>query len=68
VLDLSATPLLGMHQPPQGYIAPGADPLQQALAAAQLARLTGEFEKPKFFDYNEKICAHSRSEITGCTL
>jgi hypothetical protein len=25
----------------------------KALAAAQLARLTGEFEKPKFFVYNE---------------
>ena len=28
---------------------------------------SGEFEKPKFFDYKEKICAHSRSEIVGCT-
>jgi len=27
----------------------------------------GEFEKPRFFLYKESICAHSRSEITGCT-
>ncbi len=67
VLDLSATPLLRMHQPPQGYFAPGRDPLEQAQAVRKLAQMIGEFEKPKFFIYREKICAHSRSEITGCT-
>ncbi len=30
-------------------------------------RLVGEFEKPKFFKYQEKICAHSRSGREGCT-
>ncbi len=33
----------------------------------ELAQLIGEFEKPKFFEYKEKICAHGRSEIAGCT-
>ncbi len=67
VFDLSATPLVRTSQPPQGYAAPGRDPLAQALAAAQLVQWVGEFEKPKYFAYREKICAHSRSEITGCT-
>jgi len=67
VLDLSAEPLLRMPDLPQGYLAPGKDPLEQALAAARLAELVGEFEKPRFFRYREKICAHSRSGITGCT-
>lgn len=67
VLDLSAEPLIRLHQPPQGYLAPGRDPLEQALAAAQLAQMVGEFEKPRFFVYKEKICAHSRSGISGCT-
>ena len=67
VFDLSVQPLIKLHQPPQGYAAPGNDPLAQALAAAQLAQQVGEFEKPKFFVYKEKICAHSRSTITGCT-
>lgn len=67
VLDLSAQPLIPLHQPPQGYRAPGADPLEQALAAAGLAQMTGSFEKPKFFVYKEKICAHGRSGISGCT-
>jgi ferredoxin len=67
VLDLSAEPLVKLHQPPQGYFAPGRDPIAQGEAARQLAGMTGEFEKPKFFVYREKICAHGRSGITGCT-
>jgi ferredoxin len=66
VLDLSREPLLRTHQLPQGYLAPGDDPLEQALAAQQLAALVGEFEKPKFFSYSSRICAHSRSGKTGC--
>src|SRR6267142_1518007 len=67
VLDLSREPVVKTAQPPQGYLAPGSDPLEQALAATQLAQMVGEFEKPRFFAYNEKICAHSRSAKTGCT-
>jgi len=67
ILDLSVEPIIKLQQPPQGYLAPGRDPLEQALAAAQLTPMVGEFEKPKFFVYKEKICAHSRSEIVGCT-
>jgi ferredoxin len=67
VFDLSETPQIRLHQPPQGYLAPGRDPLEQALAAAKLPQMTGGFEKPKFFVYKEKLCAHARSAITGCT-
>jgi ferredoxin len=67
VLDLSVEPLLKVPRKPQGYLAPGRDPLEQALAAGTLARLVGEFEKPKFFAYNGRICAHGRSGKTGCT-
>jgi ferredoxin len=66
VLDLSAEPLLRTPELPQGYAAPGADPLEQSLAAAALAQMVGEFEKPKFFVYKERICAHSRSGRKGC--
>jgi ferredoxin len=66
VLDLSEPPLIRTIQPPQGYQAPGKDPLEQALAVQALAQLIGEFEKPRYFAYQEKICAHSRSEIVGC--
>ncbi|MEO8675410.1 MAG: 4Fe-4S binding protein [Casimicrobiaceae bacterium] len=66
VLDLQATPQLRMHQLPQGYLAPGGDPVAQAQAVAGLAAMVGEFEKPKYFAYKASICAHSRSRKTGC--
>jgi len=68
VLDLSRQPLIRMHQLPQGYAAPGGDPLEQALAAQALTALVGEFEKPRFFNYEPRICAHSRSGRKGCDL
>jgi len=66
VFDLSAEPLLKTPQLPQGYVAPGRDPLAQALAAPRLAQWVGEFDKPRFFQYNARICAHSRAGKTGC--
>ena len=66
VLDLSREPLIRTHELPQGYFAPGDDPLEQALAAQKLTALVGEFEKPRFFAYKSKICAHSRSGREGC--
>ncbi len=66
VFDLSAQPLIRVADLPQGYAAPGNDPLEQALAAARLVQLVGEFEKPRFTRYQEKICAHGRSGRSGC--
>src|SRR5437867_2369625 len=66
VLDLGRDPYFRMHQPPQGYWRPGADPLAQASAVAEIAQAVGEFEKPRFFNYKASICAHSRSEQPGC--
>ena len=66
VLDLQAAPHLTLHQLPQGYAAPGLDAVRQADAALQLRELVGEFEKPKFFAYKHKLCAHSRNERVGC--
>ena len=67
VLDLSREPLIRLHDLPQGYAAAGADPLEQALAVRKLEALVGEFEKPRFTEYRERICAHSRSGKIGCT-
>jgi len=66
ILDLSREPLIRSELSPQGYLAPGDDPLEQALAAQKIGSLVGEFEKPKFFAYNARICAHSRSGQDGC--
>ncbi len=70
VLDLGTQPLITLHAPPQGYFAlnasaglasPGLLP-----TVVKLRDLVGEFEKPKFFSYKQKICAHSRNETVGC--
>jgi ferredoxin len=68
VLDLRDEPAFAMHQPPQGYLhVPGAEPAAVAQAALALRELTGDFEKPKFFHYQQRLCAHSRNEQIGCT-
>ena len=66
VLDLDEESHFAMHQPPQGYWHPGANPGAQADALADITAAIGKFEKPKFFDYKASICAHSRSQQPGC--
>jgi ferredoxin len=67
VLDFSARPLFPMRQPPQGYFrAPASEEAFDAVLA-ELRESVGEFEKPRFFHYRENLCAHSRSQVTGCT-
>jgi ferredoxin len=66
VLDLNAAPLITLHQPPQGYFhAPDDGALIDAVL--ELRESTGDFEKPKFFNYQQRICAHGRNEKIGCT-
>ena len=64
VLDLGAQALLSSHALPQGYFATARQPLPQALL--NLREQVGEFEKPRFFTYKQKLCAHSRNEKVGC--
>ncbi|HWP20945.1 MAG TPA: 4Fe-4S dicluster domain-containing protein [Burkholderiaceae bacterium] len=66
VLDLGEAARFTMHQPPQGYFHVGRDDARLMQALLQLRELTGEFEKPKFFQYKQKLCAHSRNEKVGC--
>jgi ferredoxin len=67
VVDFSTPPLLRQAMPPLGYYATSAD--EDALAALleTLPEMRGEFEKPKYFNYNPEICAHGRSGKRGCT-
>ncbi len=66
VLDLQAVPQIALHQPPQGYFH-AADDAALFAAVLRLRESSGEFEKPKFFDYRQKICAHTRNGQIGCT-
>lgn len=63
VLDLRATPAFTQHALPQGYLRWDGKDLKPL---NKLRALVGEFEKPRFFAYKQKLCAHSRNEKTGC--
>ena len=67
ILDLrnegAAGPQFLQHAPPQGYFKWDGRNLTTLL---KLRDMVGEFEKPKFFAYKQKLCAHSRNETVGC--
>lgn len=70
VLDLRRQPGFAQHAPPQGYfhLPPEQENGPRALdVVIKLRELVGEFEKPKFFVYKQKLCAHSRNEQVGCS-
>ena len=67
VLDLQPEAAFTMHQPPQGYHHVGSDERALARAVLELRDAVGEFDKPKFFRYQPRLCAHSRNEQIGCT-
>jgi ferredoxin len=65
VLDLRPTPAFSQHAKPQGYFH-GPELQDDPKTLIALRGLVGEFEKPKFFNYKQKLCAHSRNTKTGC--
>jgi ferredoxin len=68
ILDISGDPpLLGAFELRDGYIR--VDPRHPAgiLPAVSKARdLTGVFDKPRYIDLNNDICAYARSRVVGC--
>lgn len=67
VLDLCPARLIDSHQRPHGYQAPGSDETARMAAVEALLDMVGDFEKPKYFNYRERICAHGRNGIEACT-
>jgi ferredoxin len=67
VLDLRADAAFTQHAPPQGYVHAGSDAGKLAQAVLTLRGMVGVFEKPKFFKYQNSLCAHSRNEQIGCS-
>lgn len=64
VLDLRASPAFSQHAKPQGYLHWDGRDVKALLAWRELV---GEFDKPKFFNYRQKLCAHSRNDKVACT-
>ncbi|MBI5279080.1 MAG: 4Fe-4S binding protein [Burkholderiales bacterium] len=66
VLDLRQQPAFLQHAKPQGYFHLAPDAPARLETVLKLRELVGEFEKPRFFAYRQKICAHARNEQVGC--
>jgi ferredoxin len=69
IIDVSGNdPLFPAAETRVGYLR--ADP-RDAVAVerliAEASGLVGTFDKPRYVTFQEHLCAHSRSKITGCT-
>ncbi|MFC0250456.1 4Fe-4S binding protein [Massilia consociata] len=67
VLDLGASRLIPSHQRPHGYYAPGDGDAARLDAVEAMLDMVGDFEKPKYFAYKERTCAHGRNGQKGCS-
>lgn len=75
IIDLTPDSILKMEVKPPGYFVVDLSEGQNGEALEpvlnelkeEIGDLVGTFEKPRFFDYNESICAHGRSGKPGCT-
>lgn len=69
ILDLTGgAPLFPAPEKRDGYFNPDpGNPAAVQRALFDLTDLVGEFEKPRYVNFDADLCAHSRSGLTGCT-
>jgi ferredoxin len=69
VLDISGgAPLFTAADLRDGYLrADPADPAAVLIAVLKARDLVGSFDKPRYVAFTDDLCAHSRSNIVGCT-
>ncbi|MEO1280740.1 MAG: 4Fe-4S dicluster domain-containing protein [Pseudomonadota bacterium] len=69
IIDLSGEPpLFPAGERRDGYLRADPDSPADVLDVLfKASDLVGEFEKPRYVSYDASICAHSRSDQTGCT-
>jgi ferredoxin len=68
LLDLSGgAPLFPAPDLRDGYLrADPGDPAAVLRAVLRARDFCGEFDKPRYIDFTDHLCAHSRSSIVGC--
>ena len=66
VLDLYNHPLFGQEVPPLGYSRSRGSMDHLEAKIEQLAKLVGDVNKPRYFDFDEQRCAHDRLGLSGC--
>ncbi|MDB5650499.1 MAG: 4Fe-4S ferredoxin [Hyphomicrobiales bacterium] len=68
IVDLTGDmPLFPASELRPGYLR--ADPRDRAgveKVLAEAGQLVGTFDKPRYIQFTDSLCAHSRSKITGC--
>ena len=69
ILDLSGNnPLFTAHEKREGYLRADPDHPDSVFSAVlEASQLVGTFEKPLYVRLDERLCAHSRAQKTGCT-
>ena len=69
ILDLTGgTPFFPAADLRDGYLrADPGNPAAMLRAVLKARDLTGTFEKPRYVTFDATFCAHSRSQVTGCT-
>lgn len=67
ILNLGKESQFSAELAPTGYfhVAPNSDQLSTVIT--ELPNYIGEFDKPRYFQINNDICAHSSRGQTGCT-
>jgi ferredoxin len=66
ILDLHGAALLTREMLPPGYFHVTAENRDLTALTEELAGLRGEFQKPKYFDYDPSICAHGVNGKIAC--
>jgi len=66
ILDLTRLHLVKSEVKPPGYYKVVDHSVELEMVLREIQGLVGEFEKPKYFNFNPDICAHSRSHIIAC--
>ena len=68
ILDLTGgAPLFQAHEKRDGYFRPDPkDTAEVERTIFAMADMIGEFEKPRYIDYDAAICTHSRNTKKGC--
>lgn len=67
LLDLSPVPYFAAQISPPGYFASRGDSRRLASFITAIPELVGEFEKPRYFNYDPSICVHARNRKMACT-
>ena len=66
ILDMMQPPLISTPVKPFGYFHVGEDPTDLQAQIESIGEWIGVFQKPKYFQYEEDLCAHGHGRLRGC--